>query len=112
VATAVDGTTEVVINERTGLTVPPGSAQDLAEAIVRLLQKTDLRHRLARAGRQWVLDHFSQERQIRKTQELYLRAWETSRAMKRNGVAENTHAARDSESATPVQQPVGAPRSQ
>jgi glycosyltransferase involved in cell wall biosynthesis len=114
VATAVDGTPEVVINERTGLTVPPENAQKLAEALVRLLRQPELRQRLARTGRQWVLEHFSHEQQIRKTQELYLRAWETSRAMKRNGVAENTHehAARDCESATPVQQPVWAPRSQ
>jgi glycosyltransferase involved in cell wall biosynthesis len=89
VATAVDGTTEVVINERTGLTVPPGSAQDLAEGIVRLLQKTELRHRLARAGRQWVLDHFSQEQQVRKTEELYLRVLDRpSGEMKRNGPAQ------------------------
>jgi glycosyltransferase involved in cell wall biosynthesis len=114
VATAVDGTPEVVINERTGLTVPPENAQKLAEALVRLLRQPELRQRLAHAGRQWVLEHFSQEQQIRKTQELYLHAWETSRAMKRNGVPENTHehAARDCERATPVEQPVGAPRSQ
>jgi glycosyltransferase involved in cell wall biosynthesis len=113
VATAVDGTTEVVINERTGLTVPPENPQKLAEALVRLLCQPELRQRLARAGRQWVLEHFSEEQQIRKTQELYLRAWETSRAMKRNGVVENTHehAARDCERATPVEQPGGAPRS-
>jgi hypothetical protein len=59
------------------------------------------------------LEHFTQEQQIRKTQELYLRAWETSRATKRNGVAENTHehAARGSERTMCVEHPVGAPRS-
>jgi glycosyltransferase involved in cell wall biosynthesis len=88
VATAVDGTTEVVLNEQTGLTVPPGDVQALAEAIVRLLQQPELRHRLARAGRQWVFDYFSEEQQIRKTEELYLRAWySSSREMKRTGVA-------------------------
>jgi glycosyltransferase involved in cell wall biosynthesis len=109
VATAVDGTPEVVINERTGLTVPAENAQKLADALVRLLRQPELRQRLARAGRQWVLDHFSQEQQVRKTEELYLRAWETSRAVKRNGVAENTHqhAALDCERATPVEPPVG-----
>ena len=114
VATAVDGTTEVVINERTGLTVPPENAQKLAEALVRLLREPELRQRLARAGRQWVVEHFSQEQQILKTQELYLRAWETSRAMKRNVVAENAHerAARGRERTTPVEQTVGVPRRQ
>ena len=113
IATAVDGTTEVIINERTGLTVPPENAQKLADALVRLLRQPELRQRLARAGRQWVLEHFSQEQQIRKTEELYLRAWETSRAMKRNGAAENTHehAAHGREREMPVEQPLGAPRS-
>jgi hypothetical protein len=55
-----------------------------------------------------VLEHFSEEQQIRKTQELYSGAWETSRAVKRNWVAENTHehAAREGERATPVEPPV------
>jgi len=88
VATAVDGTTEIVINEQTGLTVPPGRAQELAEAIVRLLLQTELRQRLARAGRKWVCDHFSEEQQIQKTEELYLRAWDkSSYGIKRNGLA-------------------------
>jgi len=114
VATAVDGTTEVVINERTGLTVPPENVPALADALVRLLRQPELGYQLARAGRQWVLEHFDQEQQIRKTQELYLRAWETSRAMKRDRIAENTpvHAGPDSGATTRVEQPVGAPRSQ
>jgi glycosyltransferase involved in cell wall biosynthesis len=89
VATAVDGTTEIVVNEKTGLTVPPGDAQALADAILRLLQQPDLRRRLARLGRQWVLEHFSQDQQIRKTQELYLRAWDlSSRRSKRKAAIE------------------------
>jgi glycosyltransferase involved in cell wall biosynthesis len=114
VATAVDGTPEVVINERTGLTVPPENAQKLADALVRLLRQPELRHRLARAGRQWVLEHFSQEQQIRKTEELYLRAWDRSlREMKRKGVA-GIAAERfvsDGDHATPAEQSVGAQES-
>jgi glycosyltransferase involved in cell wall biosynthesis len=78
VATAVDGTTEVVVHEQTGLTVPPGDSQALAEAILRLLRDRALGQRLALAGRQWVLEHFSQEQQIEQTQKLYIRAWESS----------------------------------
>jgi glycosyltransferase involved in cell wall biosynthesis len=93
VATAVDGTPEVVVNERTGLTVPPGNAQELAEAILRLLREPELGHRLASAGRQWVLEHFSQEQQIQKTEELYLRAWAVgSRRTMRRGAAESSEA--------------------
>jgi glycosyltransferase involved in cell wall biosynthesis len=78
VATSVDGTPEVVVNEKTGLTVPPGNPELLAAAICRLLREPELRRRLGAAGRRWVEEHFSIERQILKTQELYLRAWEQS----------------------------------
>lgn len=81
VATAVDGTPEVIVNEQTGLTIPPGEPGQLATAILRLLREPELRRRLAAAGRQWVLERFSQEQQIEKTQEFYVRAWER-RALK------------------------------
>jgi glycosyltransferase involved in cell wall biosynthesis len=76
VATAVDGTPEVVIDGKTGLTVPPDDAGRLAGAICRLLREPGLRERMGEEGRRWVIEHFSQERQIRQTQELYLSAWE------------------------------------
>jgi glycosyltransferase involved in cell wall biosynthesis len=76
VATAVDGTPEVVIDGKTGITVPPGDPERLAEAIYRLLREPRLRERMAEAGHNFVVEHFSQERQIRQTQELYLSAWE------------------------------------
>jgi glycosyltransferase involved in cell wall biosynthesis len=78
VATAVDGTPEVVIDGKTGLTVPPDDAEHLAGAICRLLREPGLRKRMGEEGRRWVMEHFSQERQIRQTQELYLSAWEQS----------------------------------
>jgi glycosyltransferase involved in cell wall biosynthesis len=74
VATTVDGTTEVVVDAKTGLTVPPGNAPLLAEAIRKLLRDPDLCKTLAAAGRQWVTEHFSQLRQVRQTEELYIRA--------------------------------------
>lgn len=76
VATAVDGTPEVIVDGKTGLTVPPGDPQRLADAICRLLRDPALRQSLGRAGRRWVLERFSQERQVQETQELYLRALE------------------------------------
>lgn len=80
VATAVDGTPEVVVDGKTGLLVPPGDAARLARAICRLLREPALRQALGRTGREWVLDCFSREGQIRRTQEFYLRAWTESRA--------------------------------
>jgi len=72
VASAVDGTPEVVVHERTGLTVPPGQAGALAEATCRLLHPPDLRDSLGAAGRRWVLEHFRREAQVRRTEEVYL----------------------------------------
>jgi len=75
VATAVDGTPEVVVEGRTGLTVPPGDPQALARAICRLLADREERQRMATAGRAWVLEHFDQQGQVRLTQELYRTAF-------------------------------------
>ncbi len=61
VATAVDGTPEIVDDEHTGLLVPPRDANALAEALRRLLADTALRERfeaesLARATRTYTWD--------------------------------------------------------
>jgi glycosyltransferase involved in cell wall biosynthesis len=75
VATAVDGTPEVVLQGLTGLTVPPGDVPRLAEAITQILRSPELRRNLGSRGRQWVEEHFTQESQVRETQHLYLVAW-------------------------------------
>ena len=74
VATAVDGTPEVVINGRTGITIPPGDPSALAAAICSLLRSPAVRQRLADQGRAHVLEHFSQERQVLETGEFYREA--------------------------------------
>lgn len=51
VATAVGGVPELVIDERTGLLVPPGAPEELAKAIERIAADPLLRQRLGRAGR-------------------------------------------------------------
>jgi glycosyltransferase involved in cell wall biosynthesis len=71
VATAVDGTPEVVVDGATGLTVPPGDPEKLGSAICRLLGDPPLREKLAIAGRDWVLERFGEERQIKRTEALY-----------------------------------------
>lgn len=71
VATAVDGTPEVVVDGATGLTVPPGDASRLARAVCRLLGDSLLREKLGLAGREWVLEHFGQDRQVQRTETLY-----------------------------------------
>jgi glycosyltransferase involved in cell wall biosynthesis len=79
VATAVDGTPEVVVDGVTGLTVPPGEPVPLARAVCELLGDPEKRQAMALRGRDWVARRFSEERQIRETAVFYVRAWELSR---------------------------------
>lgn len=72
VATAVDGTPEVIVDGNTGLTVPAGDPPALAAAIYRLLRDTNLCRTMAKAGRQWAVENFTQKMQLDKTQELYV----------------------------------------
>jgi len=76
VATAVDGTPDVIINQETGLTVPAGDSKRMAEAICTLLRNPTLRQTLAQAGRRHVLDAFSSQRFVQDTARLYLDAWD------------------------------------
>jgi glycosyltransferase involved in cell wall biosynthesis len=71
VATAVDGTPEVVLDGKTGLTVPPGDPERLSEALLRLLCRPSLARELAHAGREWICEHFTHARQVRSTEQLY-----------------------------------------
>ena len=75
VATAVDGSAEVVLDGETGLTVPPGEPAPLAEAICRLLASPELARRLGQRGRRFVEESFSQQRQVAETEALYLDTW-------------------------------------
>lgn len=75
VASAVDGTPEVIVDQVTGLTVPPGNPESLAGAILRLLRDPELRRRMGCEGRRRA-EQFSAERFVQDTQEFYLEAWE------------------------------------
>lgn len=76
IASGVDGTPEVVVDGRTGLTVPPGDSARLAQAVCRLLGDPDERLRLGRAGRIRVTENFDQRQQVRRTQDVYTAAHE------------------------------------
>jgi glycosyltransferase involved in cell wall biosynthesis len=94
VATAVDGTPEVVVHQRTGLTVPPGDALRLAEAICRALGDPLWRQEAGRAGRAWVRERFQQERQVRQTEQFYLRAYEAARPARAESIGTGVLGAR------------------
>jgi glycosyltransferase involved in cell wall biosynthesis len=68
VASDVGGVPEVVAEGETGLLVPPGDPQRLAEALGRLLGDPALRGRLGQAGRIRVAEHFD----LAKVQQAHL----------------------------------------
>jgi glycosyltransferase involved in cell wall biosynthesis len=75
-ASAVDGTPEVVRHGITGLTFQPGRFKELAEVACQILREPELGRAMGQTGRQWVLEHFDLRKQIEKTQALYCQAWE------------------------------------
>jgi colanic acid/amylovoran biosynthesis glycosyltransferase len=54
----ISGIPELVVDERTGLLVPPGDATSLAAALERYHQDPALRKRLGLSGRKMVIDEF------------------------------------------------------
>jgi len=54
VAARSGGAAEAVLENETGLLVPPDDPPALAEALLRLLNDAEMRHRMGRAGRRWV----------------------------------------------------------
>jgi glycosyltransferase involved in cell wall biosynthesis len=74
VATAVDGTPEVILDGKTGLLVPPADPQRLAEAICLMLHDPVSRRQMSVDGRAWALKKFTTKRQLDETQSAYIRA--------------------------------------
>lgn len=73
VATRVGSIPEQVEEGKTGFLVGPGDAEGLADRIVQLLQDPVLRRRMGEAGRERVRDHFTLERMVAETGELFER---------------------------------------
>jgi glycosyltransferase involved in cell wall biosynthesis len=65
VASAQGGLTEIVVHGETGLLVPPGDAQALADALLQLAD-AQLRQRFGCAGRARQLREFAVEQQMEK----------------------------------------------
>ena len=71
VATAVDGTPEVVQEGVTGRLVPPADPPALARALAELLGRPDRAREMGRAGRALVLERFDLDRQVEATARVY-----------------------------------------
>jgi glycosyltransferase involved in cell wall biosynthesis len=79
VATAVDGTPEVVEHGRTGLLVPPNRPEEAAAALLELAADAGLRLRCGRAARERIDARFDVRRMVRRLDRIYLSLLETDR---------------------------------
>ncbi len=71
VASKIGGTIEVVLDNKTGILVPPGKPKVLAEAICTLLDSPAKRRKMGEKGRQRAIRHFSIDRMVRDYEEFY-----------------------------------------
>lgn len=73
VSTATDGAREI-ITEGTGLLVPVGDAEAIAQAALKLLRNPEERQRLAAHARRSARQRFSLEQMVNATEQIYLGA--------------------------------------
>jgi glycosyltransferase involved in cell wall biosynthesis len=71
VATAVDGTPEVVLDGSTGLLVPPADARSLAYALLRLLGDPAAARDMGAAARTYAVERFDLQRQVDAAAQVY-----------------------------------------
>ena len=71
VSTAVGSVADAVVNGETGLLVSAGSPAELADALVRLLQRPEEAEAMGRAGRLRVERQFSLDAMVERIQTIY-----------------------------------------
>jgi glycosyltransferase involved in cell wall biosynthesis len=76
VATRVGGNPELVEDGRTGFLVPVENADEIADAICRLLDQPEMARAFGNRARQRVIDEFAIDRMLARTEALYFRLFE------------------------------------
>ncbi|MGA7873533.1 MAG: glycosyltransferase family 4 protein [Candidatus Binatus sp.] len=71
IASDVGGLREVVLNERTGIIVPPARPQEIASAIGRMTESAQFRSQMGAAARARVVDNYSMQKMTARTLALY-----------------------------------------
>ncbi|MHC4579811.1 MAG: glycosyltransferase family 4 protein [Planctomycetota bacterium] len=71
VATNVGGVPEIVRDNETGVLVAPGSPEEMARAIIDLLNSEGKRQRMSFAAEQWIGDRFSAHRMVEDVSSSY-----------------------------------------
>jgi len=80
VASGVGGLLDIVADGETGILVPPGDAEALADAIVALARDPELAARMGVEGRRRAEAQFSEERSVERIEQLYREALAARRA--------------------------------
>jgi len=71
VTTACTGARDSVIPEVTGLLIPPGYPEAIAEAVLKIIRNPARQRLMGEAARNWILDHYLEERVLGLTAEYY-----------------------------------------
>jgi glycosyltransferase involved in cell wall biosynthesis len=71
VTTISTGSRDAVVPEVTGLLIPPGYPDAIAEAVLRLIRNPGERTRMGSAARAWIMQRFVNERVLRLTVAFY-----------------------------------------
>lgn len=58
ITTLSTGSRDAVVPEVTGLLIPAGYPKAITEAVLRLIRNPDVRYRMGRAARAWVIERF------------------------------------------------------
>jgi glycosyltransferase involved in cell wall biosynthesis len=74
VATATEGAQEVIEDQKTGLLVPIGAVDQIADAVVSLLADRDKREAIASRARQAANEKFSLTRMVDEIERIYLKS--------------------------------------
>jgi len=71
IATDIPGNRDLIVNDESGLLVPPEDPKSLAAALRRLVASPALRRRLGRAARRRCVEHFSTQQEAERYMALY-----------------------------------------
>jgi glycosyltransferase involved in cell wall biosynthesis len=71
VAADIGGLGELVVDGETGVLVPPGEAEALAQALIAIAREPERRRAMGDAGRRRALEHFAEHRSVERTELLY-----------------------------------------
>ena len=71
ISSDVDGISELVLHNETGLLVTPANEEELYNAIIRLINNDELREKLGKKGREYAINNFHTNLEIDRHIEIY-----------------------------------------